>query len=55
MKTYIVMTASSFIAVHAANKAEAFDKVKTKYSNARKSSVMLSAVHIDYVSCEKVY
>jgi hypothetical protein len=57
MKTYIVTIIGkkmSFVATQAKNKVEAYNKVKSKYTGARKTGVIVSAVHIDYVSCAKV-
>ena len=57
MKTYIVPVHEKhlqFVATLAKNKESAYNKVKAKYSDARKTGITISAVHVDYVSFPKV-
>lgn len=57
MKTYIVTVIGkcvNCVATEARNKVEAYNNVKEEYSGARKTGVIVSAVNIDYVSCDKV-
>jgi hypothetical protein len=58
MTTYIVNSGNSkinnFVAVEAANKKEAYEKVKAVKGSAQKTSISISSCHIDYVTCEKI-
>lgn len=55
MKTFIINTKTNgLIATQANNKSEAFAKVKSSYPKAQKSSILISACHIDFVSCNKI-
>lgn len=58
MKTYIAFTKQNegfkMVAIEANNMSEAYVALKSKGYRLNKSGIQVSAVHIDFVSCEKV-
>lgn len=58
MKTYIAFAKQNngfkMVAIEANNSIEAYNSLKSIGFKLNKSSIKISAVSIDYVSCEKV-
>ena len=58
MKTYIAFTKQNngfkMVAIEANNSTEAYNLLKSIGFKLNKSSIKISSVSIDYVSCEKV-
>lgn len=58
MKTYIAFAKQNngfkMVAIEACSLLEAFSLLKSKGIKTNKSSIQVSSVSIDYVSCEKI-